>query len=146
MAFKFTLATVLRLREIDEEREERLLGQILSQIASTRLELDDLQLQVDNLLRSREQQLQTTTSAAQLQITYGHMRALEVLQKDVAVQIDNLETLRDQQMRIYQNARRNREVVTSLRDQQQAVYREMRKRKEQAQMDDNFAARLARRY
>jgi len=146
MAFKFSLATVLRLREIDEEREEKLLGQILSQITSTRLELEDLHRQVENLLRSREQQLQTTTSAAQLQITYGHMRALEILQKDVKEQIANLEELRDQQMNIYQNARRNREVVTSLRDQQRLVYREMKKRQEQALMDDNFAARLARRY
>jgi flagellar FliJ protein len=146
MGFKFSLATVLRLREIDEEREERLLGQILSEITSTRLELDDLHRQVENLLRSREQQLQTTTSAAQLQITYGHMRALENLQKDVTEQIKNLEGLRDQQMRIYQNARRNREVVSSLRDQQQVVYRELKKRQEQSLMDDNFAARLSRRY
>jgi flagellar FliJ protein len=144
MAFRFSLATVLRVREIAEEREERLLTQILGQIAKTRQELNDLKAQVDMLLRRSETELTTSISAAQLHITYGQMRALELMQKDVAEQLAKLETLRDQQMKIYAAARQNREVLSALREDQIERYRYLLSRQEQALMDDNFSARFNR--
>lgn len=144
MAFQFSLATVLRVREIAEEKEERLLTQILSQIAATRQELNDLKASVDMLLRRSERELATWISAAQLHITYGQMRALEVMQKDVAEQLLKLEALRDQQMKIYGAARRHREVLSQLREDQLEQYRYQLSRQEQALMDDNFAARWNR--
>jgi flagellar FliJ protein len=144
MAFRFSLATVLRVREIAEEKEERLLTQILGQIAKTRQELNDLKAQVDMLVRRSAAELATTISAAQLQITYGQMRALELMQKDVSEQLSKLEMLRDQQMKIYAAARRNREVISQLREDQLDRFRYLLSRQEQALMDDNFAARWNR--
>jgi flagellar FliJ protein len=144
MAFRFSLATVLRVREIAEEKEERLLTQILAQIAKTKQELNDLKAQVDMLLRRTEAELATSISAAQLHITYGQMRALELMQKDVSEQLVKLELLRDQQMKIYAAARRNRQVISQLREDQIERFRYTLSRQEQALMDDNFAARWNR--
>ena len=144
MGFRFSLATVLRVREIAEDKEERLLTQILGQIAKTRQELHDLKAQVDMLLRKSETQLASTISAAQLHITYGQMRALEIMQKDLVEQLAKLETLRDQQMKVYATARRNREVLSELREGQLERFRYELTRQEQALMDDNFAARWNR--
>jgi flagellar export protein FliJ len=144
MAFHFTLATVLRLREIAEQREERLLTRILAQVASTRQSLDELKLQVASLLTTRERELQSQTSAAQLQITYAQMRALELMQRDVSDQLSKLELLRQQQMKTYEAARRAREVVASLRETQWQSYLYQQARQEQKLMDDNFISRHAR--
>lgn len=144
MAFKFSLATVLRVREIAEDKEERLLTQILGQIAKTKQELNDLQAQVDMLLRRTENELASSISAAQLHITYGQMRALEVMQKDVAEQLTKLEMLRDQQMKVFATARRNREVISQLREDQMERFKYELSRQEQALMDDNFSAQLNR--
>ena len=144
MAFKFSLATVLRVREIAEDKEERLLTQILGQIAKTKQELNDLQSQVDMLLRRSENELASSISAAQLHITYGQMRALEVMQKDVAEQLTKLEMLRDQQMKVFATARRNREVISQLREDQMERFKYELSRQEQALMDDNFSARWSR--
>jgi flagellar FliJ protein len=144
MKFQFTLATVLRVREIAEEREERLLTQILGQIAKTRQELHDLQAQVALLLERSERDLKSSMAAAQLHITYAQMRALELMQKDVIEQLGKLESLRDHQMNIYRAARRNREVLTELREDQKERFAYEAMRREQSLMDDNFAARSMR--
>ena len=144
MGFRFSLATVLRVREIAEEREERLLTQILGQIAKTQQELQELQAQVELLLRRSERELASSISAAQLHITYGQMRALELMQKDLAEQLVKLEGLRDQQMKVYAAARRNREVLSELREAQLEKFQYELSRQEQALMDDNFSARWNR--
>jgi flagellar export protein FliJ len=141
MRFAFSLATVLRVRQIAEEREERLLTQILAQIATTRRELNELQEQVTLLIERSQREMQSSIAAAQLQITYGHWRALETMQKDVAEQLSKLEELRDLQMSKYGEARRNREVLTQLREDQMDRFRYEVARREQSLMDDNFSSR-----
>jgi hypothetical protein len=132
------------VREIAEQREERLLTQILTQIQKTRLNLADLKREVDVLLKMREQELQRQTPAAQLQVTYAQMRALEIMQKDVAEQLQKLEALRLQQMKIYDAARMAREVIAEVRNKQEAVYSYEQARQEQKRLDDNFSSRRGR--
>ena len=144
MGFRFSLQTVLRVREIAEQREERLLTQILAQISATRHELQALESKVQLLLEQSKQELASSIKAAQLNVTYGHMRALQAMQKDVVEQLAKLEFLRDQQMKIYAAARRNREVLSELREGQLARFQYQQARQEQALMDDNFSARMRR--
>ncbi len=144
MAFRFSLQTLLRVREIAEEREERLLTQILGQISSTRQELHTLEVQVQLLLERSERELASSIKAAQLRVTYGHMRALEGMQKDVTGQLTKLESLREQQMKIYAAARKNRELLSDLRESQLASFHYQQGRQEQALMDDNFSSRMRR--
>jgi flagellar FliJ protein len=138
MAFKYSLATLLRVREIAEEREERLLGRILAQVAATRNELNQLQAQVSQMLKRRESDLATLTSAAQLHISYGQMRALEEMQKDLTAQLAKLEKLRDEQIKTYELSRRNREVLTQHKEDRREEHRYEAARQEQNFMDDVF--------
>ncbi|MBB5056396.1 flagellar FliJ protein [Granulicella aggregans] len=143
MAFRFSLATLLKLREIAEQREERLLGQIQGQIGQSRQALVDLAARREGLFRMREEALQQSTSAVDLLNSYEQVRVVENLEESGRVQLAKLETLRDQQMKIYQAAHCKAEVLTEMRgDQKELFYKELAK-KEQGTMDDNFSSRRA---
>lgn len=143
MAFRFSLATLLKLREIAEQREERLLGQIQGQIVQSRQSLADLAARREGLFRMREEALQQSTSAVDLLNSYEQVRVVERLEESSRAQLAKLETLRDQQMKIYQDAHRKAEVLTEMRgDQKELFYKELAK-KEQGVMDDNFSSRRA---
>ncbi len=143
MAFKFSLATLLKLREISEQREERLLGQIQSQIVKSRQSLADLAAQREELFRVREEALQQSTSAVDLLHSYEQVRNVERLEESGREQLAKLITLRDQQMKIYQGAHVKTEVLREMRSgQKETFYKELTKR-EQSVMDDNFSSRRA---
>lgn len=144
MSFRFPLDMVLRLRQIKEDEEERSLSQILFQIAEARNTLLDLHRQVEALLRRRELDIQQPLTAANLHISYGQMRALENMEKDLRDQLGKLEALRIQQMKVYEAARRDRELLSGMRKKQHEQYRYEQARREQNTMDDNFGSRRNR--
>ena len=143
MAFKFSLATLLKMREITEQREERLLGQIQSQIVQARQSLVDLAAEREGLFQRREAALEQSISAVDLLNSYEQVRRVERLEITGRDQLTKLITLRDQQMKIYQGAHRKTEVLAEMRgDQKELFYKELTK-KEQSAMDDNFSSRRA---
>lgn len=143
MAFRFSLATLLKLREIAEQREERLLGQIQSQIVQSRQSLVDLAAQREELFRVREEALRQSTSAVDLLNSYEQVSNVERLEESGREQLTKLITLRDQQMKIYQGAHVKTEVLNEMRSgQKELFYKELSKR-EQSVMDDNFSSRRA---
>ena len=143
MAFKFSLATLLKMREITEQREERLLGQIQSQIVQARQSLADLAAEREGLFQRRETALQYSISAVDLLNSYEQVRRVERLEQSGREQLAKLIALCDQQMKIYQSAHQKTEVLTEMRgNQKESFYKELTK-KEQSMMDDNFSSRLA---
>ena len=145
MAFKFSLATLLRLKEIAEDREERLLGQIMNQIAQSKQTLIELGNRRVGLIRRREIALEQKTSAAELNVFHGQIRAIEDLEVSGHDQLVKLEALRLKQMKLYEAAHQNRELLSGMRDDQAEAHQRERTRQEQNVMDDNFSSRrLAR--
>ena len=145
MRFQFSLATVLRLREIAEEREERLLGQILNQMAHTRQKISDLQVKRAHLVSRREDGLSRQISAAELQIAYGHMNFLDEQQQSARDYLARLEVSRQQQVKVYEAAHQARDLLAGMREEQLEEFRREQTRQEQSAMDDNFIARRSRR-
>ncbi|RXH57271.1 hypothetical protein [Granulicella sibirica] len=143
MAFRFTLATVLRLREIAEEREERALSQILKEIAQAHQNLADIQARRVRIIALREVQLRARMSAAEIHISQGEIKALDLREKDAQAHIRKLDGLRQQQVKVYETEHRKRELLAGLREQQLYAYRREQTRQEQNMMDDNFSARRA---
>ncbi len=141
MAFRFSLATVMRMREIAEQREERLLGQILARINLNRQTLSELGARREELLRAREALLKLTTSAAELLVFQGQLQAVEELQLEGAQQLGKLTVLRDQQMKVYERAHRDRELLAGLRQDQFEHFTRRQNLQEQRMMDDNFSSR-----
>jgi flagellar export protein FliJ len=145
MAYRFSLATLLRLREIAEEREERTLGQILQQIVQAKQRIETLRKQRVHLLALREADLQRQMAAAELHVSYGQIHSLERMQQQAREQLIKLEDLRLKQMKIYEEAHRNKELLAGMREDQRDLYRIQQTRQEQNIMDDNFASRRAMR-
>ena len=141
MGFRFPLATLLRLREIAEQREERLLGQILNQIAQGRQTLADLATQRLKLIEQREIALRQTTSAFDIMGYYGRMSEIDDLERTGREHLAKLATLREQQMKIYETAHRNHELLSGMRSDQLEDFRREQTRQEQNAMDDNFSSR-----
>ena len=141
MAFRFSLETLLRLREIAEQREERLLGQIEQQIAQSRQTLADLASQREAEIRRREEALHQSISAVDLMDSHMRVRALIGLEASGGKQLTKLTDLREQQMKIYQTAHRSSELLSGMRDDQQDAFCKEQVKQEQKAMDDHFSCR-----
>lgn len=142
MGFRFSLATLLRIREIAEQREERLLGQIEQEIAQHRKTLVDLALQRERMILQREEALLQSTSAVDLINSHVRVAAIRELEASGRDQLAKLTALREKQMKIYQTAHRNSELLAGMRDDQRLEYDKSRIKQDQAAMDDNFSSRL----
>ena len=140
MAFQFSLETVLRVRKIVEDREERLLAQILQQIAQCRQSLADLGLRQTKLYLGRERALAARISAAELLLLNGQIRTVEALEESGTQHLADLEKLRAQQMIVYETAHANRSLLATMREQALDRFRAEQAREEQKQMDDRFSA------
>lgn len=144
MAFQFSLETVLRVRKIAEDREERLLTQILQQMTECRQNLADLALRRANLLLERERLLEAKISAAELIFLHAQTRVVEGLEESGKQHLAGLEKLRTQQMRVYETAYGKRKLLATMREQQLDSFRAEQARAEQKEMDDRFASASAR--
>jgi flagellar export protein FliJ len=144
MAFRFTLATVLRLREIAEEKEERLLGKITQQIVVIRTNLADIEVRREQVVQERESDLHRNIQAAALQSFYGQLQALDFARQQAEEQLKKFESLRAQQMNVYSLAHRNRQVLADMRIEQREAFDTKRTQEEQKVMDDNFVSRRRR--
>ena len=141
MAFQFSLATVLRVRGIVEEREERMLQKILFEISQTLEGLARTKAEIAGSDASRSADTFKPSLGYNLHASYGEVKELMQSREDLAQQIKKLERLRDGQLVIYEQARRNREMLTDMREEKRSAYEFEVGRSEQKTLDDNYIAR-----
>jgi flagellar FliJ protein len=144
MSFQFPLATVLRVRGVVEEKEERMLQQINAEIAQAREVLTHIAVEIEELDAARRAEVFKSRSGHNIHAAYGRMNELKQNRKMFEDQIVKLEELRDRQIAIYEAARRNREVLTNMHDEKRTAYESDLARHEQKTIDDNFIARRGR--
>ena len=144
MPFQFRLATVLRVRESLEEREERILQTMQLEIARIVHRVEALGTQIARTHELREQAMRRTIPAGHLQSLLWEEQSAVEQQKSLLYEVQRLGQERDLQIRVYQNAHRNREMLTDMRDEQQDVYEQESMRTQQKQLDDIFIARRHR--
>ena len=144
MAFQFPLATVLRVRGVVEEKEERMLQQIVAEIAQTREVLSHIAVELTELDKARSAEVFKSRAGHNIHASYGRMQELKQNRKILEDQLAKLEALRDRQIAIYEAARRNREVLTNMHDEKRSEYESDLARSEQKIIDDNFIARRGR--
>jgi len=141
MAFQFTLAAVLRVRGILEEREERMLQKILFEISQTLEMLEQIDADLAGTDASRRAEIFRPVIGRQIHVSYGEVEELKQRRIDLLERIRKLEQLRDKQLVLYEKARRNREMLTDMRDEKRSVYESDLARSEQKTLDDNYIAR-----
>jgi len=144
MPFQFSLATVLRIRGILEEKEERMLQQILFELTQTREALARTEAEILESDASRCADIFKTRIGHNIHASYGEINELKQNRKSLEEKIEKLEQLRDMQVVVYETARRNREMLTGMHQVQRTAYESGLARMEQKTIDDNFIARRGR--
>jgi len=144
MAFRFTLASVLAVRESMERREELALTKIQLEMARVQHEIERVNAELGEAQRIREESMRQPIPAAQLQ---GMLRSADVATERKKRLVESLAALkrqRGEQMRVYQTARRARQVLSELRTQHFEAWEQEQARMQQKILDDIFAARSQR--
>ncbi len=103
MAFQFSLAAVLRVRESMETREERALQSIQLEVARTLQQIERLGVAIGGAHQARERALQQTISGGHLHSLLWEEQAAEQQLKLMLGQLQVLEQAREQQMKVYQS-------------------------------------------
>ncbi len=144
MAFRFSLAQVLRVRESIEKREELALQRAELEVAEVRRRIEQLTDAIAKTNDARARALLQPIRAIDLQSMQAEMEAAAEARQ---ILLDTLETLlqqRDAQMKRYQDAHNGRQMLTDLEKEHRAEYELEQTRAQQKRLDDLFAARAQR--
>jgi len=142
--FRFSLASVLRVRESIERREELALQRVEMEVARVKHRIDELTDELARAGEARENALRNSIPAYDLQSMDAQMNAaLDAKQ----ILLDTLQTLqqqRDAQMKLYQVAYNGRQMLTDLLEQKKNEYKQEQDHAQQKRIDDLFASRWQR--
>jgi flagellar export protein FliJ len=141
MAFKFPLATVLRVRESIERREEIALEKIQMEMARIQHRIDAQDAFIAELRKAQGQALGQAIPAGQLQSMEWEVQTTDGNKSALLVAMRTLSEQRDVQMKIYQAAHRDHETLLSMYKEQREVYEREQERLQQRSLDDIFMAR-----
>jgi flagellar export protein FliJ len=143
MPFRFPLEAVLHFRKSVEHQQELRLRAANQHVTRVRHLIEQIERRLQEAGNSRAGQLSSGTTAAELQFSLACESALSAQIPDLRRELARLRTLRDQQQRVYQQARREREILENLRNGQFDEYKREAARREQRQLDDLFLMRRA---
>jgi|SRR5258708_637950 len=141
MAFNFPLQAIFHYRQSVEHQQELRLRAANQQVARVRHLLDQLDLRRAKMRVNQSQHLENGMTSAELRFGLLAETALREQHEQVVSELKRLQNLRDQQHRIFQHARREREIFESLRDRQFREYKRDASRREQRQLDNLFLLR-----
>jgi len=144
MAYRFTLAPVLRVRENIEKRDLHLLEQTQHEIAHIIRLLESARDRERAELATRERELATGTRGTYLHIVEGVKKRTREAQRALEQKLAELQVRREQQLANYNSSKRKREVLSDLRDRQEEAYEFLASRGRQQVADDLFLARRRR--
>jgi flagellar FliJ protein len=144
MAFKFSLATVLRYREELEKREERTLEQRREEVAVLEARLAEIRRLRDAILQHREAAMKRGTLGSDLHYTAQKKRDLDRMEQETREQLKLALSEFDKQMKAFLAARQKREILSELKSTQKDVYEEKQEKREQALVDELFGSRMQR--
>ncbi len=141
MAFRYSLQSLLRLRQSLERQEEQRLFAIAAIVARLRAEIGQLHKENLEVKRTSLQEMARGSSGASLQFAAICEAAFENAREKLEVQLDDSEHKRLQQLREYLAVRQKREILQGLRDRQEAAYELEFARHEQQTADEAFLIR-----
>jgi flagellar export protein FliJ len=145
MAFRFTLAAVLKYRKSLEQREYVALGRVHQEIAQVEAQLHQCEQWISEIAGLRAAETARGIASVHLQDAYERECGLEKQRDELQVKRQELKVKRQQCLRAYEQARQKREILEELRSQQLQAYVLDQSRREQRRVDDMFLSRLKRR-
>jgi flagellar FliJ protein len=144
MAFRFPLASVLRVRESIEQREERALQRIQMEMARVSHQIEELTAVIAGVHDAQEEALRHPIPAGYLHTLLWQKQVATERRKVLLSSLQALEQMREKQIKIYQLAHRNHETLISMKNEQRNAYELQQARTQQKSLDDLFIARRHR--
>ena len=144
MGFRFPLASVLRLRESVEQREELTLQRAQYELERMRQRIDELTAELVTAGLQRELILLQSTEAYRLQDMQAGIQIAKDTREKLIETLESLKIARDHQVKVYQAARVSRGMLSDLRAEQRNAWELEQARIEQKWLDDVFATRFQR--
>jgi flagellar FliJ protein len=145
MAFRFPLATVLRVRESIEKREENALQRIQLEMARVARQIEELNAAVAQAHARQNRALREPMRAGELHATLAQIEAAAREKNALLLALQGLEQQRLKQMKVYQAAHRDHETMINMRNEKRDAYELENARSQQKYLDDIFMARRHRR-
>lgn len=141
MAFRFSLAPLLRYRQVIEHQRELRLAAANQQVNLLRLQIDNLFRQTAAMADEGLRQIGVGVNAAQLHFDLVRRAALHQhlhrLQSDLAAAVE----VRSLAQAEFQRAHSDRESLEAVRRTQLEIYQQQEVRHQQRQADDLFLLR-----
>jgi len=141
MAFRFSLAAVLLVRENAKKRAEQDLRTTQLEIGRITRQLENFDLDIANTHKARERAMQQPIPGGELHAFESRVKTCTSAKELLIARLQSLEIERERKMRIYHAAHRDFETIVEMRDEQRMAYEQEKNRNEQKQLDDIFAAR-----
>jgi flagellar FliJ protein len=144
MAFRFPLASVLRVRESIEKREELALQRVQFEIAQVRKRIDLVTVEIENKHNERNSALQKPIHARQLHAILSEIDAGVERKKTLLGTLATLEQDKEKRMKAYQTAHADRQMLSDMLTKQRTGYDKDQVRNQQKFLDEIFSSRSSR--
>ena len=141
MAFRFSLEPVLRLRTSYERLERLRLLAVSAMLVRVREEITSSAREEAAARNARSKMLSRGSAAAEIQLGVSAEQARARRNRELFDRLATLERQHVKQSRLYQAARRKREVMESLREQKVQEYQREQDRKTQQAIDELYLLR-----
>ncbi len=141
MAFRFTLAAVLRVRDSLARREEARLQAANQDCMQARAALEACRAEHLAFRRQNAEALRAGGTGAELEFITACQRNFARREEALERQRAALEAVRQEREAAYLRARRDLMAIETLRDEQRAAYEAEQARRTQAAQDELFAMR-----
>jgi len=141
MGFRFSLATVLRLRENLEHTESLVLERHYAELARVQGMLWEAELNIGNARRIKNEELAQGMTGIQLQLAIEEESRLQQHRDTLLQKLQEAQKLLREQMATYRKARQKRDVLEELRKRNFNSYRREQEKREQRERDEAFLLR-----
>jgi len=138
VAFRFTLAPLLRLRQSIEHQRTLKLQEANLQVSRAQEKLAQLERSFAESAQADAVALQAGRTAAELQFASVLRENLHLFRQELHSDILKLEDLRQQALGEYHQAYREREVLETLRAREHRVYQQEQLRRQQQELDATY--------
>jgi len=138
MAFRFPLASILRLRQSIERQRTLELQKANLQVARARERLAQLERYLSDAAQCDSRGLSAGCTAAELQFAAVLRENLVHFREELLADVGKFELLRQKALAAYHQAYRDREILETLRARQRRVYQQEQSRRQQQEQDSDY--------
>jgi flagellar export protein FliJ len=144
MAFRFSLAAVLLVRENAKKRAEQDLNTVQVEISRITRQVQGFETDIANTHIARENAMRQLIPAGELRTFEHRVKTINEAKKQLLVQLQSLKLERERKMKVYHAAHRDLETIVEMLNEKRTAHDQEQNRIEQKQLDDIFASRAVK--